>query len=29
MLEKVPVEKHQCIQLAVKTLHKALNPNVA
>jgi nitrogen fixation NifU-like protein len=25
VLEKVPVEKHQCIQLAVKTLHKALN----
>ena len=25
MLEKVPAEKHPCIQLAVKTLHKALN----
>lgn len=25
LLEKVPVEKHHCLQLAVKTLHKALN----
>ena len=25
MLEEIPVKKHHCIQLAVKTLHKALD----
>ena len=25
LLEEIPEEKHHCIQLAVKTLHKALN----
>jgi nitrogen fixation NifU-like protein len=29
VLEEIPVKKHHCIQLAVKTLHKALDANTA